>query len=154
MQLAGEAAGPVGERRLEAAGGGRHNPQGLIEPFGAARRRGRAARLGAAHVAQVRDGGEAPAAGRACSAAARGRLPPRWPALQFAPPRPQLAPPRLELQQDRLGRLAREPQFAPLRVPADPVCGDGRHLRREQLGARDDRYVDQLARVTADEHEH
>ena len=66
----------------------------------------------------------------------------------------QLAPPRVELQQDCFGRLPREPQFAPLRVPADPVCGDGCHLRREQLGARDDGHVDELARVPADEHEH
>ena len=35
VQVLGEAPGALCERRLEAAGGGRHDPQGLVEPFGA-----------------------------------------------------------------------------------------------------------------------
>ena len=77
-QVFGEAAGAVGERRLETAGGARHNPQGLIEPFGtrdeparAARRRrgGRCAGARPARTARPRRGPR-----RRSRSRARGRL--------------------------------------------------------------------------------
>ena len=51
----------------------------------------------------------------------------------------ELAPARLELEQDRLGRLAGEPELPALRVVAEPLVGDRRDRAREQLVEGDDR---------------
>src|SRR6185503_7267881 len=64
--------------------------------------------------------------------------------------RPQRAPMRVQLEQHRLGGLAGEPELAALWVPADSVLGDGGNHRREQLVARNDRKVREVARVAAD----
>ena len=50
----------------------------------------------------------------------------------------QLSPPRLELQQDRLCRLAREPELPALRVVAEPFVGHRRHACGEQRVEGDD----------------
>ena len=42
----------------------------------------------------------------------------------------------LQLELERLGGLAGEPQFTPLRIPAEALRGHSRHRRREQLGQR------------------
>ena len=50
----------------------------------------------------------------------------------------ELAPTRLELEQNRLGRLAGEPELSALRVVAEPFVGHRRNLRGEQRVEGDD----------------
>src|SRR5581483_1617280 len=154
-QLAGEQRVALGQRRLEPACGGRRHAQRLIEALRTVNDPLEPRRVGATHAAQMRNGcerrrGDAGAvAGILHVLGSGGRAADEL--LDFAL---QLAPARVELEQHRLGRLAREPELAALRIPADAVLGHGRHARGEQLRARDDRQVDEVARVAADEHEH
>src|SRR5204862_4431665 len=60
---------------------------------------------------------------------------------------------RLELEEDSLGRLAGEPQLAPLRVVAVPVARDRRYCRAQQLVLRDDgKLGNELDRIASREH--
>ena len=137
VQVAGQAARTLGERGLQAARRGRHNPQGLIEPFGAGDDAGEPRGVGAAHVAQMSDrreplGGCARLFGGPLAARPRlGRA--RCKLVHLAA---QLAAARVELEENGLGGLACEPELAVLRVPADPLGGHGRDLRREQFVRR------------------
>ena len=73
--------------------------------------------------------------------------------------RPQLvqlgcerSPPRLQLEQQRLGRLAREPELAARRVVPEAFRRHGGNRGREQLLLRDDRHLGhEPRRVSADE---
>ncbi len=71
-------------------------------------------------------------------------------ALELGDLRCEPAAARLELEQQRLGRLAGEPELAARGIPADSLLGDGGGLRREQLLERDDRQLE-LLRVAADD---
>ena len=62
------------------------------------------------------------------------------------------SPPRLQLEQQRLGRLAREPELAARRVVPEAFRGHGGNRGREQLLLRDDRHLGhEPRRVSADE---
>ena len=155
VQVTGQAARPLGERSLEAAGSGCHNPQGLIEPFGAVRDAGEPRGVGSTHVAQMGDRRE-PLGGCAglfggLLAAGRRLGGAGCKLLHLAA---QLAAARVELEENGLRGLARKPELAVLRVPADPFCGHCRDLRGEQFVERQHGHVHELARVAADEYQH
>ena len=156
MQVAGQAPGPLGERRLEAAGGGRHNPQGLIEPFGAARRSGRAARR--------RRGGRSGDARRARTAR-RPRAPARRPARCGPPASAARAASSSTSSRSSRRRASSSRRTASAVSPANhssprsgsqpipsavtAVTFDASSSSRGTHG-----HVHELARVAADEHEH
>ena len=153
-QLAGEAARPLGERRLEPCRRRCGDPQRLVEARGAGREPLQLRRFGATQVPEMSDRRER-GGGRLRALARRSRVRGRVgrAGSQSRDLVVELAAAGVQLEQDRLRRLAREPELAALRVPADAVGRDRRNRRREQLLLRHDRQVDKIARIAPDQHE-
>ena len=153
-EILGEPTGALGERRLEPNRESGGNPQGLVEPLRDVDEPFEPHRVGAAHIAQVRNRRER-LGGGTC---ALRRLVDAPRCLFGVLGKPlhldaQLAAASVELQQERLGGLAGEPELAPCRVPADPVLGYRADGRRKQLIPRHDRQVCELARVATDKND-